>query len=95
MTNLIPKRAIELSIEGGYEIAYNMSQTKGTMRQNEIALDPEFWSALGKSLGWDEEVTSSNFKIDSMSGWEHYALWFTHLILTGGNTESFWAELLR
>lgn len=61
----------------------------------EVALSPTFWQALGKALRWDEEVTSSNFKIDSMSGWEHYALWFTHLILNDSNTESFWAEILR
>lgn len=86
----IPDEAILRAMEGGYR-----PPPKELTDWRFYALDHGFWSALGKALQWDEEVTSSNFKIDSMSGWEHYALWFTHLILTGGDTESFWAEILR
>lgn len=57
----IPKSAIEKAIEGGWhfkdevpdevkqfgevEIAYAMWES--------VALDPTFWVALGKALGWD------------------------------------------
>lgn len=50
-----------------------------------IALDPTFWQALGKALGWNERY---------MSGYP-VAHRFYDLILQGKPIDEFWAELLK
>jgi hypothetical protein len=67
----------------------------------EIALDPSFWQALGKALGWPEKyewAQTDDFgdciELSEIS-WIYQADRFYHLILTGGDTEKFWAELLK
>lgn len=54
----------------------------------EIALDPTFWQALGKALGWPT--------IRSIEGqaWQRNAHRFYDLILQGQSTEEFWDKLL-
>lgn len=47
---------------------------------NRCVLDPLFWQALGKALGWK-------------GAWKHYAHQYFDLLLTGGDTEKFWKEL--
>lgn len=113
----IPKKAIERAIEGGwkcpayYELGAGNNTACGeySVPMAVIALDPTFWQALGKALGWGEKAclecgfsgrfddyhgdcgkcTGREYK-----GWERQALVFSHLILTGGDTEPFWATLL-
>lgn len=53
----------------------------------EIALDPAFWQALGKQLGWAPMGEATVEK----GSWFSYAHGFYDLILTGGDTEKFWA----
>lgn len=48
-----------------------------------IAFDKTFWQALGKALGWEE--------LD----WIPYGQHFAKVILTGGDTEAFWKEILK
>jgi hypothetical protein len=59
----------------------------------EIALDPSFWQALGKALGWN--VTGRQLAMNSKPNWQIWATRFYDLILTGGDTEKFWADLLQ
>lgn len=66
--------------------------------------DPSFWQSLGKALGWTEY---GEYEIDRKSDYElgltgyygdEWALEahrFYDLILTGGDTEKFWQELLK
>jgi hypothetical protein len=77
-----------------------------------IALDPSFWQALGKALGWEKYACSDcreqkGFTFDSCVACDAergrveqetylvYAHWFYDLILTGGDTEAFWKDILR
>lgn len=98
---MIPKRAIELSIEGGWANYRKEEIDRGGYK---IALDPTFWQALGKSLGWEAYVGEFSWEIcsgghDSHSfedaEWKMWALMFYDLILTGGNTDAYWKELLN
>lgn len=63
-----------------------------------IALDPTFWQALGKALGWEKEYMRVNWgqeEVSSVPLWEFYAIKFCGLVLTGGDTEKFWQDLLQ
>lgn len=86
-----------------------------------IALDPSFWQALGKALGWNAGEIKDGiceicgepmppgeemFKYHGYSSncpkppieitlWKEQAQEFYDLILTGGDTEKFWEELLK
>lgn len=77
---------------------------------HEIALDPSFWKGLGKALGWEDckctgrcgsvypEYVNGCVRCgESVRADEHYlfhSLKFARLILTGGDTDAFWKELL-
>ena len=62
--------------------------------QAQIALDPSFWQSLGKTLGWEKcaEGCEGDCKVGV---WKKKARRFYDLILTGGDTEKFWDELLK
>ena len=64
-------------------------ESQFTVSAYRIALDPSFWQALGKALGWSEfeDETGHYF-------WRVTAHDFYDLILTGGDTEKFWDDLL-
>ena len=73
-------------------------------------LDPLFWQALGKALGWPEkseiETIAKDIRVEGQKSnadmrfysiqttWLGYALKYFDLVLTGGDTEKFWKELL-
>jgi hypothetical protein len=64
----------------------------------EIALDSSFWQSLGKALGWEDYegwTTCANCgQTLNNDCWKRKAEDFYDLILTGGDTEKFWEELL-
>lgn len=68
---------------------------------NEMLLDPLFWQALGKALGWTFDGKFSRFSETMTFGefekrhWKTHAHQYFDLVLTGGNTEKFWKELLN
>lgn len=76
---------------GGFHTTQNISKEKAI-------LDPLFWQALGKALGWerimgfDEMFSPAQ---DEAFEWYHNAMKYYHLLLTGENTEDFWKELLN
>src|SRR5436853_2595530 len=99
------KNAIKLAIEkGGYA---NFTQSADWSVRPDyimavIVQDPLFWQALGKALGWDKYSSGDGFW--GFTGDEEYReelTWKTKahqhfdLVLTGGDTEKFWKELLK
>ena len=96
---MIPKLAIEKAVAGGWQNPVHLvsdADEKGRIvvlsgypervavvwKHAEIALDPSFWQSLIKATGWQRP-------------WERYAHDFFDIILTGGDTEKFWDDLLK
>jgi predicted amidophosphoribosyltransferase len=105
--------AIKLAIEkGGYEIHnFRIGGEHIDRKEDEqIILDPLFWQALGKALGWEDsicETCKSKFPeyhngcvrcgghINPDPFMLYHALHYQELVLTGGDTEKFWKELIK
>ncbi len=91
---MIPKQAIEKAIEGGWKKKGYIDHYTDEI----VALDPAFWQALGKALGWKTNKLKSMEKQqpgDVFQHWYQRAMRFYDLILTGGDTEAYWEELLK
>jgi len=97
---MIPKPIIEKAIEGGFK--QNEQSAEHYLSDAEIVLMPTFWQALGKALGWTNSLRCplgdcgkpfTKLKY-GMEGWMNFAHRFYDLILTGGDTERFWSDLL-
>ncbi|HLL74195.1 MAG TPA: hypothetical protein VK421_02945 [Pyrinomonadaceae bacterium] len=54
----------------------------------EIVLGPLFWQSLGKALGWPDETHNGEY-------WQVIAHDYFQLVLTGGDTEAFWRNILH
>jgi hypothetical protein len=98
ITTVIPNNVVEKAIEGGWrdnKIRYQQIRAvTGThmIPVEVVALDPIFWQALGKSLGWRE--ATHIVKEDIIDDWLKTAHRFYDLILQGQSTDDFWKELL-
>lgn len=89
--------AIKLSIKGGYNgenLPFDHNEwllvdyiELNDNAQQILILDPLFWQALGKALGWGIYTGQPPF-------WKSQALRYFNLLLTGGNTEQWWKDLL-
>src|SRR5258708_7423816 len=74
----IPIRILELAVSGGWEAredggnAWYLENKGGYAIPHErIALDPLFWSALGKAKGWTTKRGSrGDFEIWMREGWQ-------------------------
>lgn len=91
-------------------IAYRFEKTVGDADRF-ATQDPLFWQALGKALGWhsvcDENGHDSGKPIGTLclerdicggmmiQEWLYHAHQYIDLVLTGGDTEKFWKELLN
>lgn len=100
------EKAIRTAIEGGYIYKrwnenipmYDLHPTE----YSDIFLDPLFWQALGKALGWDEKdkelKTSYHDGVGFVSPWPHWK-YFWHLFIDhcaeGKDIDSFFEELLN
>lgn len=65
------------------------------INKNDLAMSPVFWQALGKACGWPDEhsnVSANDWREQGQQGRAHQ---YFDLILTGGNQEKFWEELLN
>lgn len=95
---MIPKLIIEKAILGGWHkeekprisenndglwVEFDVGDDTRTLHESDIALDPLFWSALGKSCGWTREYQ-----------WRINAEKFYRVILSDGDTAAFWEEIL-
>ena len=59
------------------------------------AIDPTFWQALGKATDPERYESSELYNDEPMPRYLCKAMRFYSLILTGGDTEKFWKELLH
>ena len=102
---MIPKEAIAKAIEGGWGIHHSL--TSGWLEerlpvpdsvQKIAALDPSFWQALGKALGWyygvEKRIRKYKILNEYKKPWQIQAFRFYDLILTNNNTDKFWKDLL-
>ena len=89
--------------KGGYkneigilDTTLRLEQELSLYEQAFIIQDPLFWQALGKALGWGFNLKKNPFDEDEIGvdRWLAEALNYFHLVLTGGNTEKWWQELL-
>jgi hypothetical protein len=88
--------AIKLAIEkGGYKTVSEEHWKQYGVKEF-IILDPLFWQALGKALGWNEtdKLAHDLHSPDIEPLWYLFAMEYFDLVLTGGDTEKFWKELL-
>ena len=103
--------AIKLAIEkGGWndKQAYFYCPLSGEQIDHAV-LDPLFWQALGKALGWGDQdgIDDNDYFLGIIDFpeiaegkafrevWLYKALQYQKLVLTGGDTEKFWRELLN
>lgn len=91
---MIPKEAIEKAIEGGWQVE-DVLQTGNLIvdtkfMHQQATLDPSFWKCLGKAQGWQ----GKHEPLTDMLVLQAHVHKFIDLILTGGDTEKFWRELL-
>ena len=64
---------------------------------NKALLDPAFWQALGKSLGWDDgQITSEEYNKAPTDMWMWHFQWhrFIDHLATGRDPNSFFDDLL-
>lgn len=107
---MIPKKIIELSIEGGWKAhKLHSVETKWIILGDynemiyftEIIIDPLFWQSLGKALGWfhkDGQPVAKYINNDPKHTQQDIHIWHAHrffdLILASGDTAAFWASLI-
>lgn len=106
---------VEYSIvDKNYIWVYEEDGTGARPTFNDIVVDPLFWQALGKALGWNDEKIEVGPILHEHNGelcgkvfcetvgvthkaakWKVIAHQYFDLVLTGGDTEKFWKELLN
>lgn len=103
---MIPKQAIQKAIEGGWWVTnfFGLTAEEQHQAEHDAVIDPAFWQALGKVLGWKGYVGETHSACGFSGGmdsfnfdgeeWNLNALKFYDLILTNGDTENFWNDLL-
>lgn len=63
--------------------------------KDRIFLDPLFWEALGKALGWTDEVPhTTNGYPWSVKGWQTYFHRFIDHLIEGKDAEEFFLRLI-
>lgn len=101
------EKAIKLAIRNGWEPKRSAPNStpryykipKGVVWQAYICLDPLFWQALGKALGWEGIQWHSIYDGFRPSSWTHryHYEWhrFIDWLYEGKDIESFFNELLK
>ena len=104
------KLAIQKAIEGGYEKGQLFLDNPLMILYREIVLDPKFWEALGRSLGWTERYhrrkqLMANIQVDytvsrspenfSVEAWQNAWHEFIDHLAENKDPESFFSELLK
>lgn len=99
--------AIKLAIEkGGYlwqgwvNEWYRMKSPATGFKNiniNCIMLDPKFWQALGKALGWRKclPCTKPELDLPDLCEWLERAHDYFDLVLTGGDEAAYWKGILK
>jgi hypothetical protein len=84
-------QAIEKTIHGGWRFKEN-NFAGNSIENNQFLLNREFWQALGKTLGWEENWVrvlgdEKNWRLE----WHN----FINHLADGKDTESFFEQLLK
>lgn len=87
---MIPNEAYNLAREGGWK-----PKNEDYLIWQIDALDPAFFQALGKSLGWNGKVNKYWFNSRWEERWYSEGLRFYDLILINGDTATYWKEILK
>lgn len=82
------QEAIKKAIEGGWK--ESSSWFDGVIIKQKAFLDPIFWQALGKSLGWEDFMGGYE---DRCFGWVYQWHSFIDHLAKGESAESFFEEL--
>jgi hypothetical protein len=87
--------AIKLAIEkGGYNLLGDSTIGRFTRYcKAEVIQDPLFWQALGKALRWESNYQRKRGGYHF--AWLHNAIQYHEMVLTDGDTDTFWKELLK
>lgn len=88
------KEAVKLSVERGYPATH--------FKYDSIFLDPLFWEALGKSLGWEKKTVRGKLcGIEGCTGkhlegtdWKDQMHRFVDALSEGQTPDEFFKELL-
>ncbi len=96
---MIPKQAIARAIEGGYKIDLDWFADLPIYAHAQIVIDPIFWQALIKKAEFTFDMIWECPLCASKNGGHEPWLWYSHrfvsLVLTNGDIEKFWKELLK
>lgn len=92
------KQAIQKAIEGGYKCVESEVLADGVwadLFRKAILLDPLFWQALGKAMGWGMKGLYEGEKGQVMEYW--IAVWHTFIdhLAEGKSADEFFTELLK
>lgn len=106
---LIPQWVIEKAIEGGWETLPYWKYAQDSLYWDngeyitftDICLNPVFWQALGKAMGWTKETCPKcggyqncyGYCYETVATENFHAHRFYDLILTKGDTAAFWESL--
>lgn len=84
----IPEEIWDKALDGGYE---DISENDNDA---ERLLDPKFFQALGKALGWNEISGSyHSYNEDGKTAWQMKMHRFIDHLIAGKSVESFFEEL--
>lgn len=106
------EKAIKKAIEGGYErysISFKIEWFSENIEEKyRILLDPFFWQALGKAMGWSKNCRSYSKALGRGNGqpifqgrvyeigsWRYHWHNFIDHLAEGKDAESFFAELIK
>ena len=91
------QKAIEKSIEGGYDRDLTFQMDIYSSGDRTIFLDPEFWKCLGKAMGWKKEKIintprlGTNIKVKAE--WTKQAIRFFTETMEGKSPEDYFKNL--
>jgi|GEM_PF-1410088 len=91
------KDVIETAIRGGWEEPWDMWDEDGDVWSGTYVcvLDPLFWQALGKGLGWDMVSGQSDYSLSwTKNTWEYYIHQMTDHLIDGVTVEEYLISLL-
>lgn len=86
------EKALIIAKENGYATEGN-NQSEILNDKYKILLDKEFFIALGRGLGWEEDVNFT--KYGAMSGWRYAWHRFIDHLVDGKDIESFFEQLIK
>ena len=75
------EKSLALAVEGGYELkrsdrtSLNEQMAYLSINPDQVLLDPLFWQALGKSMGWGKPIIRYGYNLDEEGAVEYTQRW--------------------